>query len=207
MNSFLVNIDTRDKNQTDYIEENNEIDLTQGEIKFIKKNMDKSKDEYENSLSNLKGVETKLDASSYIQWKEGVPHQLTFHMKFKQNFFGLETFDMSSNYVLNLVRQPNIDLSYKDKIENVFDKSKYSFAKAFNSSGTVHFYHHQCELNIIKTSQLLSDFLSKISTIKMILGLNLPYMLYKSLDLLNIICILTFLIFTTITKFIKSHMI
>ena len=78
MNSFLVNIDTRDKNQTDYIEENNKIDLTQGEIKYIKENMEKSRDEYENSLSNLKVVEKKLDASDYIQWKEVVPHQLTF---------------------------------------------------------------------------------------------------------------------------------
>ena len=74
---------------------------------------------------------------------------LTFHMKFKQNFFGLETFDMSSNYVLNLVRQPNSDLFYKDKIENVFGKSKYSFDKAFNSGSTIHFYHHRCELKII----------------------------------------------------------
>ena len=159
--SFLVNIDTRDKNQTDYIEENNEIDLTQGEIKFIKENMEKSKDEYENSSSNLKVVEIKLNASNYIQWKEVIPHQLTFHMKFKQNVFGLETFDMSSNYVLNLVRQPNSDLSYKDKTENVFGKSKYSFAKAFSSSGTIHFYHHQCELKIINNVTTSIRFLKQ----------------------------------------------
>ena len=70
-------------------------------------------------------------------------------MKFKQNIFGLQTFDMSSNFVLNLVCQPSSDLSYKDKIENVFGKSKYSFAKGFNSSRTIHSCYHRCKLKII----------------------------------------------------------
>ena len=95
--------------------------------------------------------EEKLDNTSYRQWQEITPYLITFHMKYKENVFGLQTYDLSNKYMLALIRQPNAKILYKDRLENTHGKGKYSFAKALNTNSTIHFYHHKCEIKIINS--------------------------------------------------------
>ena len=41
------------------------------------------------------------------------------------------------------------NISYKDKIETTFSKSKYSYLKHLFESNTLHFCHHKCEVKLI----------------------------------------------------------
>ena len=48
-----------------------------------------------------------------------------------------------------MVRVDSGKISYKDKIETTFSKSKYSYLKHLSESNTLHFYHHKCELKLV----------------------------------------------------------
>ena len=41
-------------------------------------------------------------------------------------------------------------ISYKDKIETMLFKSKYSYLKHLSESN-MHFYHHKCELKLVNS--------------------------------------------------------
>ena len=51
--------------------------------------------------------------------------------------------------MLELATRDNSKLSYKDKIQNTFDSSKYSFVKHLNGQSLLQFNHHRCELKLI----------------------------------------------------------
>ena len=70
--------------------------------------------------------------TEYKEWKEVTPHLLTFHVNFKSDVFGLKEFNIATKYNLALIRQDDSVLKYKDKIENDFSDSKYSFLKHLN---------------------------------------------------------------------------
>ena len=56
---------------------------------------------------------------------------------------------MARKLNLALVRVDFGNISYKDKIETTFSKSKYSYLKHLFESNTLHFCHHKCELKLI----------------------------------------------------------
>ena len=70
-------------------------------------------------------------------------------MKYKESVFKLEEFDISTKHMPGLVTRDNSKLSYKDKIQNTHESSKYSFMKHLNGQSLLHFYHRRCELKLI----------------------------------------------------------
>ena len=151
INFFRVNIDTNDVNHTSYDEtpSENQIDLTTGQLKYVNENVQKSKEILDTQTESVKNAERYLDSINHKEWKEITPYLLNFHMKYKENVFELEEFDISTKYTLELVTRDNSKLSYKDKIQNTFDSSKYSFVKHLNGQSLLHFYHHRSELKLI----------------------------------------------------------
>ena len=136
----------------------NHIDLTTGEPKYVNENVQKSKEILERQTESVKNAERYLDSTNHKEWKEITPYLLNFHMKYKESVFELEEFDISTKYTLGLVTRDNSKLSYKAKIQNTFDSSKYSFVKHLNGQSLLHFYHHRCELKLINNVSLQLDF-------------------------------------------------
>ena len=66
---------------------------------------------------------------------------ITFHVNYKEDVFGLEEFEIATKHNLTLVRVDSGKISYKDKIETTFSKSKYSYLKHLFESNTMYFYH------------------------------------------------------------------
>ena len=130
INSFHVNIDTNDVNHTSYDQtpSENQIDLTTGELKYVNENVQKSKEILGRQTESVKNAEKSLDNINHKEWKEITPYLLNFHMIYKESVFELEEFDISTKYTLKLVTRDNSKLSYKDKVQNTLDYSKYSFA-------------------------------------------------------------------------------
>ena len=124
-------------------------DLTTGELKYVNENAQKAKEILDRQIESVKNAERYLDSINHKEWKEITPYLLNFHMQYKQSVFELEEFDISTKYMLELVTRDNSKLSYKDKIQNTFDSSKYSFMKHLNGQSLLHFYHHLCELKLI----------------------------------------------------------
>ena len=56
---------------------------------------------------------------------------------------------MARKLNLALIRVDFGNISYKDKIETTFSKSKYSYLKHLFESNTLHFCHHKCEVKLI----------------------------------------------------------
>ena len=110
-------------------------------------NVPRSKEILHREIETLKSVKAYLDSVDLTEWKEITPYLLTFHMKFKESVSELEEFDISTNYTLGLVTKDNSILSYKGKIKNTFESSKYSFVKHLNTQFLLHLYHHRSELN------------------------------------------------------------
>ena len=116
--------------------------MTQGEIKFRKEDLDQSKIEHDDANYTLQNIEKYLDATKYNEWKQVIPYLITFHLKFKEDVFGVDEFNPFTKYNLVLVRQENSTLTYKDMIDNtIYSKSKYSYLKHLNKTSTLHFYH------------------------------------------------------------------
>ena len=143
MNSFRVIIDTNDVNHTSYDQtpSQNQIDLTTGELEYVNENVQKSKEILDRQTESVKNAERYLYSINHKEWKEITPYLLIIHMKYRESVFELEEFDISTKYTLELLTRDNFKLSYKDKIQNTFDSSKYSFVKHLNG--------HRCELKLI----------------------------------------------------------
>ena len=112
-------------------------------------NLKNSDDKLEVEKENLKDIESVLSKVEYKEWKEATLHLLTFHVNFKEDVFGLKEFNIATKYDLALIKQDDSVLKYKDKIENDFSDSKYSFLKHLNKVNSLHFYHQRCELKLI----------------------------------------------------------
>ena len=79
------------------------------------------------------------------EWKEVTPYIQTFHVNFKEDVFGLKEFNIATKYNFALIRQDDPALKYKDKMENEFSGSKYSFLNHLNKTNRFHFYQHCCK--------------------------------------------------------------
>ena len=150
INSFKVNVDTNDINHTSYLNEGGiEIDVGQGEIKYVLQNVRSTKKILDEEQKKLTDLETYLDSKDHSEWKEVTPYLITFHVNYKEDVFGLEEFEIAIKHNLTLVRVDSGKTSYKDKIETTFSKSKYSYLRHLFESNTMHFYHHKCELKLV----------------------------------------------------------
>ena len=132
-----MNIDPQGHSQTVYNKETQELDLSQGELKFLSENYEKINTRLKLETANLKEKENALDKITTVAWEEVTPYLITLHVNFKENVFGLEKFDISTKCNLALVTKEGSSITYKDKIED-----KYSYLKH-------HFYHHLCEIKLI----------------------------------------------------------
>ena len=69
INSFSLNIDTSNVNHTTY-QEISEIDLTQGEIKYVKENFDIGESNLQREEKNLENLASVLHSENHKEWME-----------------------------------------------------------------------------------------------------------------------------------------
>ena len=121
INSFRVNIDTDDINHTTY---NNgdglQVDLGEGEIKYVLQNVENSRARLENEGKKLKEIKDFLDSKNRPEWKQTTPYLITFYVNYKQDVFCLDEFEIATKHNLDLVQEDGSRLGYKDKIETQF---------------------------------------------------------------------------------------
>ena len=97
INSFRINVDTSDLNRTSYVnEEATEIDVSQGEIKYILQNIRRPKKIIRRGTKKLTVLETYLDSKDHSEWKEVTPYLIIFHVNYKEDVFSLEKFEIKS---------------------------------------------------------------------------------------------------------------
>ena len=128
INSFRVNVDTNDINHTSYLNEGGiEIDVGQGEIKYVLQNVRSTKKILDEEQKKLTDLETYLDSKDHSEWKEVTPYLITFHVNCKQDFFSVEEIEIAKKHNLTLVCVDSGKISYKDKIETTFPKGMYLY--------------------------------------------------------------------------------
>ena len=72
-------------------------------------------------------------------------------MNYKEDSFGVDEFEIATKHNLDLVQEDGSRLEYKDKIETQFSKyNKYSYLRHLKKSNTLHFYHCNVELKLIR---------------------------------------------------------
>ena len=107
INSFRVNVDTNDTNHTSYLNEGGiEMDVVQGEIKYVLQNFrsTKKKRKLYEEQKKLTDLETYFNSKNHSEWKEETPYLITFHVNYKEDVFGLEEFEIATKLNLALVR-------------------------------------------------------------------------------------------------------
>ena len=150
INSFSVNVSTNNINHTSYLNEGGiEIDLGQGEVKSVLQNFRNTKKILVEEQKILTDLETYLDFKDNSECQKVTPYLITFHVNYKEDIFDLKEFEIATKLDLALVRVVSDKISYKDKKELTFSKSKYSYLKHLSESSTLHFYHHKCELKLV----------------------------------------------------------
>ena len=149
INSFRINVDTKDTNHISCFNEGGiEIDVSQSEIKYVLQNVRSIKKMLDEEQKNLKDLETYLDSKDHSEWKEVISYLITFHVNYKEDVFSLEEFEIVTKLNLELVPLDSGKISYKDELEATFSKSKYSYIKHLSEINTLHFYHPKCELKL-----------------------------------------------------------
>ena len=121
INSFRVNIDTDDINHTTC---NNgdglQVDLGEGEIKYVLQNVENSRARLENEEKMLNKIEDFLDSKNYPSWKQTTPYLIIVHVNYKEDVSGVDEFEIATKHNLDLVQEDGSRLGYKDKIETQF---------------------------------------------------------------------------------------
>ena len=115
INSFRVNIDTSDINHTMY-NKDCEVNLTQGEIKYVKENYEASVAALHREEKNLETLGLVLNFQNHEEWIEKTPDRITLHVNYKEDNFGIETKEVVTTYNLNLIKEDYITLKYKDRL-------------------------------------------------------------------------------------------
>ena len=118
INSFKVNIDTNDINHTFYDKANDslELDVGQGEIKYISENLNSSESALRNEEIKLKEIYNYLDSKNHIDWKQTTPYLLTFHVNYKEDVFNVDEFEIATTYNLALVQDDDSTLQHQNSI-------------------------------------------------------------------------------------------
>ena len=118
INSFTVNIDTDDIIHTTYNNADGfQVDLGEGEIKYVLQNVENSKVRLENEEKKLKEIEDFLDSKNHPEWKQTTPYLITFHVNYKEDVFGVDEFEIVTKHNLKIMQEDGSRLRYKDKIE------------------------------------------------------------------------------------------
>ena len=115
INSFRVNIDTSDINHTMY-NKDCEVNLTQGEIKYVKENYEASVAALHREEKNLETLGLVLNFQNHEEWIEKTPDRITLHVNYKEDNFGIETKEVVTTYDLNLIKEDYSTLKYKDRL-------------------------------------------------------------------------------------------
>ena len=110
-----MNNDPQGQSQTIYDKEMQELDLSQGELKFLSKNYEKSNTRLKLETTNLKEKENVLDKITTVAWEEVTPYLITLHVNFKENIFRLEEFDILTKLILPLSLKKGAVLRIKIK--------------------------------------------------------------------------------------------
>ena len=76
INFFRVNIDTSGVNHTTY-NKDSDVDLTQGEIKYVKENYEASVATLEREGKNLETLASVLHSQNHEEWVEKTPDRIT----------------------------------------------------------------------------------------------------------------------------------
>ena len=139
INSFRVNIDTSDFNHTTYYKES-EVDLTQGKIKYVKKNYEASVATLEREEKILETLASALDSQNHEEWVEKTLDRISLHVNYKEDNFGIETKEIATTYDLNLIKEDYSTLEYKDELnEGGRSASKYSYLRHLSKSNRLNF--------------------------------------------------------------------
>ena len=115
INSFRVNIDTSDVNHTTY-NMDSEVNLTQGEIKYVKENYEASIATLEREEKNLETLASVLDSQNYKEWVEKTPDRITLHVNYKEDNIGTKAKEITTTYDLNLIKENYSTLENKDRL-------------------------------------------------------------------------------------------
>ena len=106
INSFRVNIDTDDINHTTYNNADGlQVDLGEGEIKYVLQNVENSRPRLKNEEKKLKKIEDFLDSKNHPEWKQTTPYLITFHVNYKEDVFGTDEFEIATKHDLDLVQE------------------------------------------------------------------------------------------------------
>ena len=151
-----MNIDPQGHSQTVYNKETQELDLSQGELKFLSENYEKINTRLKLETANLKEKENALDKITTVAWEEVTQYLITLRVNFKKNIFRLEEIDISTKYNLALVSKEGSSITYKDKI-----KDKYSYLRHLTKINLLYFYHHLCEIKLINHMTTSKRFLQQ----------------------------------------------
>ena len=93
-----------------------EVDLTQGEIKYVKENYEASVATLEREEKILETLASVLDSQNHEEWVEKILDRITLHVNYKEDNFGIETKEIATTYYLNLIKEDYSTLEYKDKL-------------------------------------------------------------------------------------------
>ena len=174
INSFRINTDNDDINHTTYNDADGlQVDLGEGQIKYVLQNVEHSTVRLENEEKKLKKTEDFLESKNHPEWKQTISYLITFHVNYKEDVFDVDEFEIVTKHNLVLVQEDDSILGYKDKIETQFSKySKYSYLKHFKKSNTLHFYHHKVELKLVNNVTISIRFFQETYTSRKILRRN-----------------------------------
>ena len=156
---FVINLfkkNSQGQSQTIFNKETQELDLSQGERKFLSENYEKISTRLKLETANLKEKENALDIITTVAWEEVTPYLITLHVNFKENVFGLDKFDISTKYNIALVTKEESSITCKDKI-----KHKYYYLKHLTKVNLLDFDHHLCEIKMINGVTTSISFLQQ----------------------------------------------
>ena len=106
INSFRVNINTDEINHTTYNNADGlQVDLGEGEIKYVLQNVENSRARLENEEKKLREIEDFLDSKNHPEWKQTTPCLITFQVNYKEDIFGVDAFDIATKHNLDLVQE------------------------------------------------------------------------------------------------------
>ena len=106
INSFRVNIDTDDINHTTYNSADGlQVDLGEGEIKYVLQNVENSRARLENEEKKLKEIEDFLDSKNHPEFKQATPYLITFHVNYKLDVFCVDEFEIATKHNLDIVQE------------------------------------------------------------------------------------------------------
>ena len=115
INSFGVNIDTDDNHATYNNTDGFQVDLGEGEIKYVLENVKNSKGKLENEKKARRNRRRSgLRKLPWVETNQPLPNNFPREL----DVFGLDEFEIATKHNLDLVQEDGSKLAYKEKIEH-----------------------------------------------------------------------------------------